>query len=139
MAVGIGDGCRFSAGAAAGTPRIFAGRHLDADGMPFVVAVSHVDVVSDANHAAVMILELVPFQEILFLGFQLAPLFHDLEEPRAGTVAAGAENIVATNDGGGDVRGAVGDRAIVPEELAGFGIDADQTAADDRDVFLNPG
>src|SRR5262245_60079060 len=67
-AVGIENGGGARAGAALGSPGKLAGFPFEAEGLAVVIAVPAIDVVAEHDAAAVVVLELVAFQEILLLG-----------------------------------------------------------------------
>ena len=114
-------------------PFDLAGFHFNADGISTVVLVGAVNVSVDKDHATVVVLKGLGFQEVNFFGgFSI-----ELEEGRSGAVAGGAEDKVTIDDGSGDVGGVVGNGVVVPEKLAVIGADADDSAAGHLDVLLH--
>src|SRR5580765_5745908 len=110
MAVGVHNRRRPGTWAALLAPDDFAGEELDAGRKTVVMAVAHVNVVAEKNHAPVVILELVRRKIInLFCLYPVASLRKFEQRAASVTVAAGTEDIVAFDQRRGDVGCAVGD------------------------------
>ena len=133
VAVDIGDAGGSMTGSFDGAPLDFAGFEFDADGITAVVLVAAKDVTVDKDHAAVVVLESFGFEKINFLG----RITIEFEKGRAGAVTGGAEDVIASDDGSGNVGGRVGDRIVGPEVLAVASADADDTASGHLDVLLH--
>src|SRR5262245_41215780 len=137
MAVGVSDRRGTAACAAAGTPGVVARAAVDAERKALVVAGAAIDVTVLLDHPAVVVLHLAGREEIDLLRVEAVPRAIELEQGRAGAVAAGAEHEVAAGQGRRDVRGAVGDAVVRPEERALGRINANHAAADERHVLLH--
>ena len=133
VAVDISDAGGSVAGAFDGAPFDFAGFEFDADGIAAVVLVAAKDVSVDKDHAAVVVLESFGFEKINFLG----RITIEFEKGRAGAVTGGAEDVIASDDGSGNVGGRVGDRIVGPEVLAVASADADDAASGHLNVLLH--
>ena len=94
------------------------------------MAVAHVNVVAEQNHAPVVILELVRRKIINLLGLHAITGLRELEQGAASiTVAAGTEDVIVFDDWRGDVSGTVGDFVVAPQEFPVAGAHADKAAA----------
>ena len=120
MAIGI----KYGRGSATRPPIFFSapdditGTPFDAGGETAVMLVAHVNVVANVDHAAVMILQGVAIRPPDLFSVDTRTAFTQLQQGRSGAIAAGTEDIVVDYDRGGDIRGAICDTIVPPEEAA---------------------
>ena len=84
-----------------------------------------------------MVLEQLRVKEVHFTSRDAVPGRFQAQECAAGLIARGGEDQIAPDDGGGDVRGVVGDAVVTPQEAPVLGAHADQPPSGELDVLAD--
>src|SRR5436190_124655 len=97
--IGVGDGSRSLARiASVSAPADFAGEEFDADGQSHTMAVAGVDIITDQDKSAMMILKRLGVEEINLLGIHAIVRGLQLDQRCSGLIGGGCEDVIAAYD-----------------------------------------
>ena len=137
LALGADHGGALTAGTLALLPHDLARLPLETHGDAVVVPAACVNVVTDADHAAVVILKGARLEEVFLLSLHALSILRQLKQRRAGAVSGRSEHVIIPHQRGRNVGCAIGHLVVSPEGLAIAGAHADETASDQSDVLLH--